>query len=55
VKPGQKMLKGEQVDMIRFGSQCDIFITAAYVGKLEVEIRQYVYAGETILIEKYKR
>jgi phosphatidylserine decarboxylase len=52
VKPGQKMTKGEQFGMIRFGSQCDIFIPSAYVGKLEVEIGQYVYAGETILIEK---
>lgn len=49
VKEGEEINKGERIGMIKFGSQVDVFIPADIVGRLEVEVDQYLYAGETVL------
>lgn len=49
VNPGDVIKRGHQYGMIRFGSQCDIFIPDTYGINIKVDIGQYVHAGETIL------
>ncbi|MGV8875450.1 MAG: phosphatidylserine decarboxylase [Rhodococcus sp. (in: high G+C Gram-positive bacteria)] len=46
---GDTVERGEQYGMIRFGSQCDVFIPDALVETIAVRPGQYVFAGETIV------
>jgi phosphatidylserine decarboxylase len=47
--PGEPIGRGDRIGMIRFGSQCDVFIPKALVGNVTIEKGQYVYAGQTVL------
>lgn len=47
--PGDAVGRGDRIGMIRFGSQCDVFIPKALVGRVAIEKGQYVYAGQTVL------
>ncbi|MBB6567709.1 phosphatidylserine decarboxylase [Kribbella sandramycini] len=49
VEPGQRLGKGEQYGLIRFGSQCDVFLPDDVAAQVSVCPGQYVYAGETVL------
>ncbi len=49
VKPGEKVQKGDKYGLIRFGSQCDLFIPAIPELSIRVQPGQYVYAGQTII------
>lgn len=46
---GDKVERGEQYGLIRFGSQCDVFLPDELVSEILVQPGQYVYAGETLL------
>lgn len=46
---GDEVTMGEQYGMIRFGSQCDIFIPESISIEFTVKAGEYVYAGKTIL------
>lgn len=41
--------RGEQYGMIRFGSQCDVFLPDALVEQITVRPGQYVFAGSTTI------
>ncbi len=47
IEPGVKLLAGERVGLIRFGSRVDVFLPAGYVPG--VIVGQRAIAGETIL------
>jgi len=47
--PGDPIGRGERIGMIRFGSQCDVFIPKAMLSDVTIEKGQYVYAGQTSL------
>lgn len=49
VEVGDKVSMGDQYGMIRFGSQCDVFLPETMDIDFKVKPGQYVYAGETIL------
>lgn len=49
VNENQDTETGDQYGMIRFGSQCDVFLPDALVETLDVAIGNQVYAGESIL------
>jgi len=49
VAVGEELERGEQYGLIRFGSQCDVFLPAELVDSILVQPGQYVYAGETVL------
>lgn len=49
VNENQDTETGDQYGMIRFGSQCDVFLPDALVETLDVAIGTQVYAGESIL------
>ncbi len=49
VEVGDKVTMGEQYGMIRFGSQCDLFIPESMNIDFKVKTGDYVYAGKTIL------
>lgn len=49
VEVGDKVEKGEQYGMIRFGSQCDIFVPDNFNAIFSVSMGDYVYAGKTVL------
>ncbi len=44
---GDTVERGEQYGMIRFGSQCDVFVPDALVDEITVRPGNYVFAGET--------
>jgi len=46
---GERVTKGQQYGMIRFGSQCDIFIPDNFDIQINVKPGNYMYAGETVL------
>ena len=48
---GDRVAKGEQFGMIRMGSQCDLFLKIDKKYKIVVKEKDYVRAGENILIE----
>lgn len=48
-KPGDKLVAGDRVGMIRFGSRVDIFFPKSV--KIKVQLGQMVTAGETIIGE----
>jgi phosphatidylserine decarboxylase len=47
--PGDFVGRGERIGMIRFGSQCDVFIPKAMIKEINVNKGQYVYAGVSVL------
>jgi phosphatidylserine decarboxylase len=47
IEPGAKLVAGERVGLIRFGSRVDVFLPAGYVPA--VIVGQRAIAGETIL------
>lgn len=49
VAVGDRLHRGEQYGLIRFGSQCDVFLPDALVARILVRPGQYVLAGETVL------
>lgn len=49
VEEGQQVQQGDQIGMIRFGSQCDLFLPDALGFECVVPVGSYIYAGETIL------
>lgn len=49
VKQGDAVKQGEWLGMIRFGSQVDVFLPLE--AKINIELRQQVYAAKTILAE----
>lgn len=48
---GDDVVKGEQLGLIRMGSQCDIFLKIDKPFKVKVKEREYVKGGSTVLIE----
>ncbi|MGH3698701.1 MAG: phosphatidylserine decarboxylase [Pseudonocardiaceae bacterium] len=49
VDAGDTVRRGQQYGLIRFGSQCDVFLPGALVDTILVQPGQYVFAGETVL------
>lgn len=49
VAVGDRVQRGQQYGLIRFGSQCDVFLPDEIVERILVEPGQYVYAGQTVL------
>jgi len=49
IEVGDKVTKGQQYGMIRFGSQCDIFIPDSFDTQIKIKTGDYMYAGETVL------
>lgn len=49
VTTGDRLRRGEQYGLIRFGSQCDVFLPDVLVARILVTPGQYVLAGETVL------
>ena len=49
IEVGDKVTKGQQYGMIRFGSQCDIFIPDSFNLQIKIKTGDYMYAGETVL------
>ncbi|MGU3292362.1 phosphatidylserine decarboxylase [Williamsia sp. M5A3_1d] len=47
VEVGDTLDRGEQYGMIRFGSQCDVFLPDSLVAEITVSPGQYVFAGKT--------
>ena len=50
VKEGEKVMQGDWIGMIRFGSQVDVIIPENY--RVLVDIGRQIYAAETIIAEK---
>lgn len=46
---GDRLRRGEQYGLIRFGSQCDVFLPDELVDTVDVRPGQYVWAGESVL------
>ncbi len=51
IKPGDKLDKGYKFGMIRMGSQCDLFLNIKTGYEIKTKERDYVRAGESVLIE----
>jgi phosphatidylserine decarboxylase len=49
ISVGDTVHRGQQYGLIRFGSQCDVFLPDAVVDAVLVQPGQYVLAGETVL------
>lgn len=49
VGEGDKLKKGEQYGMIRFGSQCDLFLPDNLNISFKVNVGEYVFGGTTII------
>ncbi len=49
VKVGDVVQRGQQYGMIRFGSQCDVFLPDEMVETILIKPGQYVFAGKTIV------
>ncbi len=49
IEIGEEVTQGQQFGMIRFGSQCDIFIPDSFDIQLKIKPGDYMYAGENIL------
>ncbi|MGF0312962.1 phosphatidylserine decarboxylase [Rhodococcus sp. IEGM1428] len=46
---GDTVERGEQYGMIKFGSQCDVFVPDALVESISARPGQYVFAGESVV------
>lgn len=49
IEVGEDVTRGQQYGMIRFGSQCDIFIPDSFDLQIRINTGDYIYAGETVL------
>jgi phosphatidylserine decarboxylase len=49
VDEGESVETGQQYGMIRFGSQCDLFIPDSMDLNLTIQKGQYLYAGESVI------
>jgi phosphatidylserine decarboxylase len=49
VRPGQKVVRGQKMGMITWGSQTDLFIEETPGLKVEIDVGDYVHGGETVL------
>ncbi|GAA2052390.1 phosphatidylserine decarboxylase [Williamsia deligens] len=49
VDVGESVARGEQYGMIRFGSQCDVFLPDELADRITVRPGQYVFAGTTTI------
>ena len=49
VEEGDEIAKGAQYGMIRFGSQCDLFVPDELKISFNVNIGDYIYAGDSII------
>jgi phosphatidylserine decarboxylase len=47
--PGERVGRGEKIGMIRFGSQCDVFIPRNMIKEISAIKGHYVYAGISVL------
>ncbi|MEM8732072.1 MAG: phosphatidylserine decarboxylase [Pseudomonadota bacterium] len=52
VAVGDQLERGAQYGMIRFGSQCDVYLPEAVVAEIRVAPGDYVYAGESVLAHR---
>jgi phosphatidylserine decarboxylase len=49
VRVGDVLRRGDQYGLIRFGSQCDVFLPDPLVDRITVTPGQYVHAGQTVI------
>jgi phosphatidylserine decarboxylase len=49
VRPGQRVERSQKLGLITWGSQADLFIEETLGLRMEVEVGDYVYGGETVL------
>jgi phosphatidylserine decarboxylase len=47
--PGQSLLRGQRIGMIKFGSRVEVLAPPELAGKIFVELGQKVLAGQTVL------
>ncbi len=50
LRQGQVLSAGEKIGMIKFGSRLELFVPRELAGRVQVEIGQRVWAGETVLV-----
>ncbi|MEW5801884.1 MAG: phosphatidylserine decarboxylase [bacterium] len=50
IAEGEYLAKGEEFGLIRMGSQVDLFLPEQDAVKIQVEVGDTVYAGETVLV-----
>ncbi len=48
--PGQQVLRGQRIGMIKFGSRVELYVPRELAGKVCVNIGQATRAGETVLV-----
>jgi phosphatidylserine decarboxylase len=48
---GQELRAGQVIGMIKFGSRAELIVPDRVIGRLAVSVGQYVYAGQTVLVE----
>lgn len=48
---GQELQAGQVIGMIKFGSRGELILPDRVIGRLAVSVGQYVYAGQTVLVE----
>jgi phosphatidylserine decarboxylase len=49
VHPGERVVRGQKMGMISWGSQTDLFIEETQGLRVAVDVGDYVYGGETVL------
>ncbi|MCK5234068.1 MAG: phosphatidylserine decarboxylase, partial [Candidatus Aenigmarchaeota archaeon] len=50
VGEGDKILQGQKIGMLRFGSRTDVFVPKSKVEKILVKKGERVFAGKTVLL-----
>ena len=51
IKKGDKLKKGDKIGIIRLGSRVDVYLPANKIKKVNVKIKDTVYAGVTTIVE----
>lgn len=51
LRPGQQVVRGQRVGMIKFGSRCELLVPIELAGRVAVEVGQKVAAGRSVLVE----
>ena len=51
VGEGDKVLQGQKIGMLRFGSRTDVFVPKSKVKKILVKKGERVFAGKTVLLQ----
>jgi len=49
VRPGDSVARGQKMGLISWGSQTDLYIEETPGMRIEVDVGEYVYGGETVL------